>query len=137
MDVFLFQSTISNSGDPKLSKTSSVLHSIPTNCNLAGLKKLVREHESNSCLYIPVSGFYWLRKGSKQLVQLHTDADLSYCKEEYRDARKGTLSSIRIACATIKPEYAGKGICKTKQLFCCFCNSHGTQAQFSHKQIFQ
>lgn len=108
MDVFLFEVTRSNSnGEPKLAKTASVMHNVPSNSSLAELKKLVRAHESSSVVYIPVSGFYWIRKGTKQMVQLESEADFNYCKEEYKDSRKNMPSSVRIACATMKSDCAG------------------------------
>lgn len=106
MDVFLFEVTKSNNGEPKISKTASVLHDVPIGSTLAELKNVVRAHELTSVVYVPVSGFYWIRKGNKQLVQLQTEADLKYCKEEYTDA-KNYLRSIRIACATVHTDCSG------------------------------
>lgn len=105
MDVFLFEVTRSNNRDPKMSKTSTVLRDIPVDSTLAKLKKVVRAQESTSVVYVPVNGFYWIRKGSKQMVQLQSEADLEYCKAEYKDSKKSILSSIRIACATV--DYSG------------------------------
>ena len=101
--------TKSNSGEPKLSKTASVIHNVPVESGLDEIKKLVRAHESSSVMYVPVSGLYWIRKGTKQMVQLKTEADFNYCKEEYKDAKKKIPLSIRIACATVNAGSAGEG----------------------------
>lgn len=77
------------------------MHDIPTGSTLSELKKVVRAHETTSVVYVPVNGFYWIRKGRKQMVQLQTEADLDYCKAEYTDSKKSLPSSIRIACATV------------------------------------
>lgn len=96
MDVFLFDVSKSNKGEPKLSKTASVIHNVPKEVTLAALKEIVRGHQgTNSVIYVPANGFYWLRKASKQMVELGTEADLVYCKEEYKGA------SIRIGCASV------------------------------------
>ncbi|KXJ11166.1 hypothetical protein AC249_AIPGENE11745 [Exaiptasia diaphana] len=103
IDLFLFEVSKTNKGEPKLSKTASVLHDISPDVTLEELKCLLRQSEtSGSVMFAPSAGLYWLRKGSKQMVELKTDNDFFSCKEEYKDATKDKkLSCIRIACAAI------------------------------------
>jgi len=98
MNVFLFEVSINSKGDPKLSKTSTIIHSVAQDCSLVDLKALVRAHELGSVMYVPASGLFWLRRGTKQLVQLNNEADFENCKQEYG---KGKLHSIRIACTSV------------------------------------
>ena len=101
MEVFLFGVTKTNKGDPKLSKTANVVHDVDQECNLSDLKSLIRNNSSRTTVYAPGSGLYWLRKGSKQLVQLSSEADLANCKKEYGI---GKDNSIRIACCILSPD---------------------------------
>lgn len=105
MDVYLFEVTKTAKGDPKLSKTLTVLHDVAQDCNVAGLKALIRSHQTGPVIYVPGNGLFWLRKGTKQLVQLKTEADFQNCKQEYNC--KGKLQSIRIACASVNIDRPG------------------------------
>lgn len=104
MDVFLFVVSKSGKGEPKLSKTASVIHNVSKDITLVELKELVRARESQTFMFVPVSGFYWLRKGTKQMVDLKNEADFRHCKDEYKD------SGIRIACSTIDINSGSSGL---------------------------
>ena len=67
-----------------------------------------RAFNGSQNLFVPVSGLFWLRKGSKQMVQLKTEKDLAFCKDEYRDKVKGCVNSIRVARAAVSVENLGK-----------------------------
>lgn len=102
MDVFLFEVSKNQRGEPKISKTASVLHNIATDITLGDLKCLLRQNEtSSSAIFVPSAGLYYVRKGCKQMVDLKTENDLISCKEEYKDMKDKKLSHIRIACATV------------------------------------
>ena len=100
MDVFLFQVTNTTKGDPRLSKTTTLIHSVATDASLADLKALVRAHESEGIMYVPAKGLFWLRKGTKQLVELKSEADFQNCKTEYSKGGKPP-TGIRIACLSV------------------------------------
>lgn len=42
------------------------------------------------------------------MVQLKTEKDLAFCKDEYRDKVKGRVNSIHVACAAVSVENLGK-----------------------------
>lgn len=99
-DVFLFDVTNNKKGEPVVSKHSSIIHGIAQDCSLQDLKSLIRTHEDQSgTVYVPATGLFWLRKGTKQLVKLNVKADLDNCKKEYS---KPKLQSIRLACVSVK-----------------------------------
>jgi len=101
MDVFVFEVIKAKTGEPKLSKTSTILHDVSQRCDIAKLKdRLLTMDSSTSSIFVPANGLYWLRKRSKQMVQLKTEEDWRLCKEEYSDG-KGNISSVRIACSSV------------------------------------
>jgi len=101
MDVFLFQITKTNKGDIRLSKTTTLIR-VATDVSLVDLKALVRA-QSESVMYTPARGFFWLRKGAKQLVELKSDEDLQNCKSDYAQGGK-PATGIRIACSSLDLE---------------------------------
>lgn len=104
-DVYLFDVTKNKKGEPVLSKTSTILHGVDHDCSLSDLKLLIRAHEDQSgTVYVPATGLFWLRKGTRQMVKLNVQADLENCKNEYN---KPKLQSIRLACAAVTT--AGNG----------------------------
>ena len=56
---------------------------------LSVLKEQLRAFDGSQNLFVPASGLFCLRKESKQMVQLKTEKDLAFCKDEYRDKIKG------------------------------------------------
>ena len=80
MDVFLFKITKPHKGDIRLSKTTLI--PVATYISLVDLKALARA-QSESVMYTPVRGFFWFRKGTKQLVELKSEEDLQICKSDY------------------------------------------------------
>ena len=101
MDVSLFQITKINKGDIRLSKTTTLIR-VATDVSLVDLKALVRA-QSESVMYTPARGFFWLRKGTKQLVELKSEEDLQNCKSDYAKGGKPE-TGIRIACSTLDLE---------------------------------
>lgn len=58
-------------------------------------------------IYVPTSGLYWLRKGTKQCVSIKNDEDLKSAITEYT-SKNGQISSINIACLAVdKPKPSG------------------------------
>ena len=99
-DIFLFDVTNNKKGEPVLSKTSTTIHGVAQDCSLQNLKSFIRAHEDQSgTVYLPGTGLFWLRKGTRQLVKLNIEADLDNCKKEYS---KPKLQSIRVACVSVK-----------------------------------
>ena len=108
MDVFVFEVLHAKQNEPKISKTSILLQGVNEECTLPVLKEQLRAFDGSQNLFVPASGLFWLRKGSKQMVQLKTEKDLAFCKDEYRDKVKGRVNSIRVACAVVSVENLGK-----------------------------
>lgn len=105
-DVYLFDVTKNKKGEPVLSKTSTILHEVNYDCSLSDLKLLIRAHEDHGTVYVPATGLFWLRKGTRQMVKLNVQADLDNCKREYN---KPKLQSIRLACAAVTTAGNGGG----------------------------
>ena len=58
-------------------------------------------------VYVPTSGLFWLRKGTKQCVSLKTDQDFISAINEYT-SKNGQISPINIACLTVdRPNTSG------------------------------
>ena len=108
MDVFVFKVMNTKQNEPKISKSSILLQDINEECTLSVLKEQLRAFDGSQNLFVPASGLFWLRKGSKQLVQLKTEKDLAFCKDEYWDKVKGRVNSVRVACAAVSVENLGK-----------------------------
>ena len=97
MDVFLFLITKPNKGDIRLSKTPTLIR-VATDVSLVNLKALVRA-QSESVVYTPARGFFWFRKGPKQLVELKSEEDLQNCKSDYAKGGR-PATRIRITCSS-------------------------------------
>ena len=97
MDVFLFQITKANKGDIRLSKTTTLIR-----VAFVDLKALVRA-QSESVIFTPARGFLWLRKGTKQLMELKSEEHLQNCKSDYAKGGK-PATWIRIACSSLDLE---------------------------------
>ena len=110
MDIFVFAVDNSKQGAPKLSKTSFLLKDFSEDCPLSALKQHLKATDDANQLFLPANGIFWLRKGTKQMVQLKSENDFVSCKDEYRDKSKGRVSSIRVACCAINIENAGLDI---------------------------
>lgn len=108
MDVFVFKVMNTKQNEPKISKSSILLQDVNEECTLSVLKERLRAFDGSQNLFVPASGLFWLRKGSKQLVQLKTEKDLAFCKDEYWDKVKGRVNSVRVACAAVSVENLGK-----------------------------
>ena len=108
MDVFVFEVMNTKQNEPKISKSSILLQDVNEECTLSVLKEQLRAFDGSQNLFVPASGLFWLRKGSKQMVQLKTEKDLAFCKDECMDKVKGRVNSIRVACAAVSVENLGK-----------------------------
>ena len=108
MDVFVFKVMNTKQNEPKISQSSILLQDVNEECTLSVLKEQLRAFDRSQNLFVPASGLFWLRKGSKQMVQLKTEKDLAFCKDEYRDKVKGRVNSVRVACAAVSVENLGK-----------------------------
>ena len=108
MDVFVFEVMNTKQNEPKISKSSILLQDVNEECTLSVLKEQLRAFDGSQNLFVPASGLFWLRKGSKQMVQLKTEKDSAFCKDEYRDKVKGQVNSVHVACATVSVENLGK-----------------------------
>ena len=86
IDVFLFQIIKTNKGDVRLSKTTTLIR-VASDVSLVDFKALVRA-QSESIMYTPAIGFFWLRKGTKQLMELKSEEDLQNCKSDYAKGGK-------------------------------------------------
>ena len=86
IDVFLFQIIKTNKGDIRLSKTTTLIR-VATDVSLVDFKALVSA-QSESIMYTPARGFFWLRKGTKQLMELKSEDDLKNCKSDYAKGGK-------------------------------------------------
>lgn len=105
-EAFVFQIETGKNNEAKLSNTSVVLHGLPEQVTLDGLKSMLKTMDSSSStVFVPSNGLFWIRKGKKQLVALTTDDDLRCCFEEYN------AKAIRIACAAVST--TGSGIAHT------------------------
>ena len=79
MDVFVFKVMNTKQNEPKISQSSILLQDVNEECTLSVLKEQLRAFDRSQNLFVPASGLFWLRKGSKQMVQLKTEKDLAFC----------------------------------------------------------
>ena len=79
---------LTKQNEQKVSKTSLLLQDLKEGCTLSTLKERLRGLDGSSTLFVPANGLFWLRKGTKQLVQLKTANDFASCKDEYREKSK-------------------------------------------------
>ena len=82
----MFQIIKKNKGDVRLSKTTTLIR-VASDVSLVDFKALVRA-QSESIMYTPARGFFWLRKGTKQLMELKSEEDLQNCKSDYAKGGK-------------------------------------------------
>lgn len=82
----MFQIIKTNKGDVRLSKTTTLIR-VASDVSLVDFKALVRA-QSESIMYTPARGFFWLRKGTKQLMELKSEEDLQNCKSDYAKGGK-------------------------------------------------
>ena len=56
MDVFVFEAIKAKTGEPKLSKTSTILHDVSQRCDIAKLKdRLLTMDSSTSSIFVPAT----------------------------------------------------------------------------------
>lgn len=91
MDVFVYEMT----ADKKVLTTSNVLHKVSCDAKLEEITTLLQTYPSDTTIYTPTTGLFWLRKGTKQPVSLSSDQDLDTCKAEYKS------QSMRLACRVV------------------------------------
>ena len=87
---------------PGFLKPHATLIRVATDVSLVDLKALVRA-QSESVMYTPARGFFSLRKGTKQLVQLKSEEDLQNCKSDKAKGGK-PATGIRIVCSSLDLE---------------------------------
>ena len=90
----------------RVSGSADILRDIPKHTTVQELANRLRMVDGDT-VYVPTSGLFWLRKGTKQCVKLKTDEDFESALSEYTN-KNGTISSISIACFTVdRPSTAG------------------------------
>ena len=90
----------------KVSGSADILRDIPKHTTVQELANRLRVIDGDT-IYVPTSGLFWLRKGTKQCVKLKTNEDFESAPSEYAN-KNGTVSSISIACFTVdRPNTAG------------------------------
>ena len=105
IQLFVYKATERNN-QIKVSGSADILRDIPMQISVHQLASKLRCFEGD-VVYVPTSGMYWLRKGTKQCVSMKNDEDLKSAITEYT-SKNGQISSINIACCTVdRPKPSG------------------------------
>jgi hypothetical protein len=106
LQIFVYKATEKNK-QIKVSGSAEILRDIPKQTTVQELANRLRVIDGDT-VYVPTSGLFWLRKGTKQCVKLKTDEDFECALTEYT-SKNGTISAISIACFTVeRPNTTGK-----------------------------
>ena len=105
LQIFVYKATQKNK-QIKVSGSADVLRDVSKQSTVQQLANRLRFIDGDA-VYVPTSGLFWLRKGTKQCVSLKTDDDFMLAINEYT-SKNGHISPINIACFTVdKPTTSG------------------------------